>query len=237
MFNLVRFVLCYAVFMLFFLSAENVTAEVDKALQAEGWEELVFDRKQANHFIARDDGVIEVVSESSVSLLKMPLAVDIETQQTLRWRWCVIDAAPATELAIKGADDRSLAIYVAFPFIAEEATAFERIDRKIVEATVGKDAPGRVLMYVWGGDEDRGTIVDSPYFGDFGMMKILRATDTPSGQWFTENVDIAEDYRRSFGKPPPDPLYIAISADTDDTKSTANGAVMGLEFIASPRLY
>ncbi len=235
--NSIRCFLVGASLVLPFFCSGNLLAEVDNALQQEGWEEIVFDRKQANQFIARDDGGIGIVSNGSVSLLRRPVTIDIEAQPILRWRWSVTKAAPATPLSVKGADDRSLAIYVAFPFIAEEATAFERMERTIVEATVGKDAPGRILMYVWGGDEKPGTVIKSPYFGDSGMMKILHSANTPADHWFEESINIAGDYRSAFGTDAPDPVYIAISADTDDTKSVSRGTVLDLAFVDRARVF
>ena len=234
--GIARFLYPYAFLMPFFFSVECAIADVDEQLQAEGWDEVRFDNKPPNQFISGENGEIEVNSRSSVSLLKMPLAVDVKAQPVLRWRWRVLEAAPTTDLAVKGADDRSLAIYVAFPFVPEEATTFERMKRKLVEATAGKEAPGRVLTYVWGGDADRGSIIESPYFGDSGMMTILRSADAPTGQWFTETIDIADDYQQAFGTLPPDPLYMAISADTDDTNSVAKGDVTDLEFLAPDRV-
>jgi len=237
MLNTAQVLVRYSAFISFFFTMGCATADIDTGLQAEGWDEFLFDNKSANQFSLAEHGGIEVISESSVSLLRMPLKIDVETQPTLRWRWCVREAAPASDLSVRGADDRSLAIYVAFPFVAEEATAFELMERRVVEATVGQDAPGRVLMYVWGGDVNRGSIVRSPHLGDSGMMTILRSADAPTGQWFAEDIDIAADYKRAFGKPPPDPLYVAIGADTDDTASASRGIVMDLEFVASDRLF
>ena len=48
---------------------------------------------------------------------------------------------------------------------------------------------------------------------------------------FAERVDIAQDYRESFGEDAPDPTQIAISADTDDTGSTSRGFVAALAFL------
>jgi hypothetical protein len=62
-------------------------------------------------------------------------------------------------------------------------------------------------------------------------MRVLRPADSPTGEWFAERVDIAQDYRDSFGEDPPDPSQIAISADTDDTGSTSSGFVATLAFV------
>jgi hypothetical protein len=60
---------------------------------------------------------------------------------------------------------------------------------------------------------------------------VLRPADSPTGQWFEERVDIAQDYREAFGEDPPDPTQVAISADTDDTGSTSRGFVADLAFV------
>lgn len=215
----------------------TANAGVDEALEDQGWAEMLFDNRKPNEFtISGQDGV-NIVSKESVSLLRMPVEVDIEATPTLHWRWCLTEAAPSTPLSIKGADDRSLAVYIAFPFVAKEATPIERIRRKIVEAVLGKDAPGRVLMYVWGGELERETVVESPHLGESGMMKILRTASTPSHQWFRERIDIAKDYRAAFGSSPPNPLYIAVSADTDDTLSSSRGVITDLEFFGEDRVF
>lgn len=236
MLNTVQHLLFSLVTALVLFPQSVANASVDKVLEELGWTEMLFNDRSANRFTANESGGIDVASEGSASLLRMPVSIDIKTRPILNWRWCLTEAAPATPLSIKGADDRSLAIYIAFPFVPEEATTFERIARKIVEARAGKDAPGRVLMYVWGGEQARGTVVASPYLGTSGKMTILRPAKTPSHQWFQESINIADDYQKFFGTPPPNPLYIAISADTDDTKSTSRGVVLDLKFLDPARV-
>jgi hypothetical protein len=74
-------------------------------------------------------------------------------------------------------------------------------------------------------------VVDSPYLGDAGAMRVLRPADSPTGEWFQERVDLAQDYREAFGEEPPDPTQIAISADTDATGSSSRGFVDALAFL------
>ena len=63
-----------------------------------------------------------------------------------------------------------------------------------------------------------------------GFMRILRPTDSPTGTWFTEQVDLAADYRQAFGEDPPNPAQIAIQADTDNTQSASRAMVADLVF-------
>ncbi|MGI9506410.1 MAG: DUF3047 domain-containing protein [Geminicoccaceae bacterium] len=156
------------------LSASLAAAEVQSSLSDLGWNEITFSNKMPNRFVALDDGGIEVSSDHGVSLLKKPVMVDLTKEPTLSWRWRVATSAPATDLSIRGDDDRSLAVYVAFPFVPEEAGFFERLERRVVERTMGKDTPWRVLAYVWGGLGERGDQVASPHMGDAAVMTILR---------------------------------------------------------------
>jgi Protein of unknown function (DUF3047) len=200
-------------------------------LAAAGWRELEVKGKPGNKFIGHPDGAIEIVSSSSVSRLYRPVEVDLGATPVLTWRWRVDEPVPPTDLTQKGEDDTAVTLYVGFPWDPGEASFTERLTRPLVEAYAGEDAPGRVLAYVFGGEEPRGTVVDSPHLGDAGAVRVLRPADSPTGEWFEERVDLAQDYREAFGEDPPDPTQIAISADTDDTGSSSRGFVAALAFV------
>jgi hypothetical protein len=214
-----------------FTLAGPALADIDARLRAEGWQEITFDRKTPNRFRTDSSGTLLVESDRSVSLIQMPIDVDLDATPFLSWRWRVEQQAPPSDLGVKGEDDRSLALYVAFPFVPEEASIMERMKRAVVEAVAGKDAPGRVLMYVWGGDGTRGDQIESPHMGGSGIITILRPATMEPAIWFDEAINIAEDYRRIFGSEPPDPISLAIGADTDDTMSRVRGAVTDINFI------
>jgi Protein of unknown function (DUF3047) len=223
-------VLHLALALLLSLAPGLAQAVVGPKLQAEGWRELSNPRKAENTYSAGPEGAIEVVSRNSVSTLYRPVEADIRERPVLTWRWRVDEAAPATDLSVKGQDDCSLAVYVGFPYEAEQASFFERLKRPLVESWVGEDAPGRVLRYVFCGRHARGEVVESPYLGSAGFMRVLRPADSPTGQWFTEQVDLAADYRQAFGEEPPDPTQIAIQADTDNTQSASRAFLADLAF-------
>jgi Protein of unknown function (DUF3047) len=207
-------------------------AVVDADLEAKGWREVPNPNKKENVFRAGADGAIEVVSSDSVSTLYTPVDVDLDERPVLTWRWRVDEAAPATDLSVKGADDCSLAVYVGFPFEPEQASFFDRLKRPLVESWVGEDAPGRVLRYVFCGRHQRGEVVESPYLGSAGAIEVLRPADSATGEWLEERVDLAADYRRAFGEEPPDPTQVAIQADTDNTGSTSRASIADLAFVA-----
>jgi hypothetical protein len=212
-------------------AAPPVTFPAGPDLQATGWRELGVSGKPGNRFVGHPDGSVEVISSSSVSRLYRPLQVDLDATPVLTWQWRVDEPVPPTDLTKKGEDDTAVTIYVGFPWDSERASFTEWLTRPLVEAYVGDDAPGRVLVYVWGGEQRRGEAVKSPHLRSSGFMRVLRPADSPTGEWFEERVDVVKDYREAFGEDPPDPSQLAISADTDNTGSTSRGLVRGLAFL------
>jgi hypothetical protein len=200
-------------------------------LQEAGWREVGVSGKPGNRFVGHRDGAIEVASAASVSRLYRAVDPDLAATPVLIWRWRVDDPVPPTDLSQKGEDDTAITLYVGFPWDPAAASFTERLTRPLVEAYAGSDAPGRVLAYVFGGAERRGEVVASPHLRTAGAMRVLRPADSPTGEWFEERVDLVADYREAFGEDPPDPGQIAISADTDDTRSTSRGFVAGLAFV------
>jgi Protein of unknown function (DUF3047) len=222
--------LCLALVLLLILAPRLAEARVGPKLQAQGWRELANPNKAENAYRASPEGAIEVVSHNSVSTLYRPVDANLRERPTLTWRWRVEEPAPATDLSAKGQDDCSLAVYVGFPYSSDQASFFERLKRPLVETWAGEDAPGRVLRYVFCGRHQQGEVVESPYLGSAGFIRVLRPADSPTGKWFEEQVDLAADYRLAFGEEPPDPTQIAIQADTDNTRSQSRAFVAGLAF-------
>jgi hypothetical protein len=50
---------------------------------------------------------------------------------------------------------------------------------------------------------------------------VLRSGTEKKGQWITQKVNIKEDYRRLFGKKPPEVEVIGLLTDADNTSSEA----------------
>jgi Protein of unknown function (DUF3047) len=212
-------------------AAPALTFPAGPDLQATGWRELAVSGKPGNQFVGQPDGSIEVISSSSVSRLFRPLQIDLAATPVLTWQWRVDEPVPPTDLTRKGEDDTALTLYVGFPWDPDRASFTEWLTRPLVEAYVGDDAPGRVLAYVWGGKQRRGDAVKSPHLRSSGFMRVLRPADSPTGEWFEERVDVAKEYREAFGEDPPDPSQLAISADTDNTRSRSRGFVRALAFL------
>ena len=75
------------------------------------------------------------------------------------------------------------------------------------------------LVYVFGGNKPRGEILPSSHMGSRGKFIVLRRADAEKGTWFNEDVDVAKDYLRAFGRAPSALLGVAVISDSDDTRT------------------
>lgn len=215
--------------------ADGFRLPVKADMAMAGWQEFTFDGKRRNSFVGGADGSIEINTDRSASLLYLPIEIDPADTPHLSWRWRVDENLPATDLSRRGGDDRPAAIFVFFEWQPETASLKERMLRPLVEARQGPDAPGRLLSYTWGGAHPTGSLIKSAYFGSAGMQVILRNGDAPTGEWVSEHVDVAADYERIFGTPPPPIRQLALSADSDDTGGQSRAAIAELMFGARSR--
>lgn len=137
------------------------------------------------------------------------------------WGWEVSRSVPATDLAVKGGDDRNASLYFVFmPLEDAEALGAKPNIRKLLTAQ-----SARVLVYVWGDGRARGTMLNSPYLDARGKTIVLRAAGTGR---FSEKVDLAADYARAFGGKAGALVGLAVSADSDDTDTAIRARITGL---------
>ncbi|WP_146590006.1 DUF3047 domain-containing protein [Puniceibacterium confluentis] len=184
-----------------------------------GWKQQKFSLFSQNKY-GYQGNTLTVQSDGSVSLTYKPLPQEQWTSQAASWSWSVSKGVPATNLSRKGGDDRNLALYFVF-LPQEQARALQGAS---VRKLLGENAV-RVLVYVWGGAEGRGAILDSPYLGARGKTVVLRPAGTGQA---SERVNLAGDYGKAFGGQPGALVGIAISADSDDTDSMIEARVSGL---------
>lgn len=198
--------------------------DLSAALCAEGWRLLKVPGKASARFTSLEDGVIGVTADGAVGFLYMMLSPETAKGSRLSWSWRVDRAVPDTDLTEIGTDDRSLAIHLCFPADTRDETFWQRVGRSIT-ATFAEPLAGKVLTYVWGGSAPRGSRLVNPHLGGDGALIVLRPGTTATGQWLMEEVDYVADFRAAFGYDPPQPTFLAISSDSDDSVSRSEGAV------------
>ena len=183
------------------------------------WAQQRFLFKRSNDY-AIEQETLTIDSYRSVSVLYSRLPERLWNARGARWDWSVLQSVPATDLTSRGGDDRNIAVYFIFlPPDRAEVTRNRNIRRLLNEPDV------RALAYVWGGAHEPGSVLPSPYMDSRGVTIVRRAAGV--GQ-FTEEIDLAADFRRAFGSEPTALAGLAVSADSDDTRSMVQARLSGL---------
>lgn len=193
-----------------------------------GWQAIDFNNIAPNAW-AESGGAVTVASDDSASLFYYTLTPG-RSAPVLTWRWRVDQGVPATDLTRKGGDDRSMAVTVGFAYDSASASIGERMKRVVVESVAGSDAPGRILEFVWGGQQAVGTSIQSPYSGNAGRIIIQHPASDPTGVWVEERVDLAALYREVWGGEPTPVTQIALTADSDDTDGAIRASITDICF-------
>ena len=204
------------------------THALDPALAAAGWMELTIPGKTPALYRLSDDGDLEVRSKAGVSILYRMLAPKEQNCGVLAWRWRVDEAVPATDPAEAGKDDRDLAIHIWFT--DDERGGLWKGLARAVTKILGIPPMGKALTYVFGGTGERHRRLVNPHHNPGGVLVVLRPTGTEIGKWFDERIDFAADFEQAFGKAMPKPMYVALSADSDDTGARSVGRISELTF-------
>ena len=195
-----------------------------------GWSLLEVPGKQTAEFTYAGSGTIDIRADNAVAFLYRPVDDAASDMGRLGWTWRVDQAVPPTDLSRDSGDDRSLAVHIVFPADHDSLSFWESIESAMTEL-VAPPLAGRVLTYVWGGSHPEGAVMENPHFGEQGTMIVLRDSQEPTGTWFMEEIDFEADFQAAFGYAPPAPVFVAISADSDDTGSRMAGAVADLTFM------
>jgi len=184
-----------------------------------GWTVVAYPGIAPAHFAVTADGTFAISTDSSAGMVWRPLSGATRDARAARWRWRVDEGVAPTDLTRRGADDRAIGIYFVFS---------ERPDAAAGPMQTLASPAVTALVYVFGGDKPRGTVIASPHMGARGKFIALRPADTPHGVWYDERVDLASDYARAFGRDMPNLIGVAISSDSDDTRARNRAGVRGL---------
>ncbi|WP_425040626.1 DUF3047 domain-containing protein [Primorskyibacter sp. S187A] len=160
-----------------------------------------------------------VSSDGTVSVIWRPVDAGLRQAKRASWNWAVQEGVAPTDLTRKGGDDRNLALY----FVFLDPQSADNLSRTSARKLL-RNPNTRALVYVWGGDHARGDLLRSPYSAGL-RTKIMRTNAQGS---FSENVDLAADYRRAFDGEAGVLVGLAITADSDDTKGRIRATLSDL---------
>ena len=181
------------------------------------------------------DGVkaVEVTSQASMSLLARPITVDLNATPVLCWRWRIGASLSQADMLRREGDDYAARVYVSLRLPASALGLGLRAQLALARAMWGPDVPDAAINYVWDNRQPVGTTRPNAYT-DRAQMIVLRSGDGDAGRWVWERVDVRRDVTRLFGAGA-EAVQLAITADTDNTQSSARSGFADFHFVAAER--
>jgi hypothetical protein len=154
------------------------------------------------HVVEDEDGRHLAASAHAASAqIGHSVSHDLEKYPLLSWRWRVHKLPARGNEREKSTNDSAAGVYVVF------------------KGSWGGLVP-RALKYVWSTTQPVGSSFPSPGYRNSRVV-VLRTGSADAGNWHTERVDVAADYRRLFEEDPPELRGIAALTDSDGTGSAA----------------
>src|SRR3546814_696513 len=119
----------------------------------------------------------------------------------LEWTWRVDQLQHAADIRVRDREDFAAAIFLIFGR----------------PSMLQPDVP--TLVYVWTTDLlPENSVVDSPHYPGVVRDIVVRSGASRLGQWVRERRNVSEDFRRAFGREPPDTIEVlAVFTDNDQT--------------------
>jgi Protein of unknown function (DUF3047) len=144
---------------------------------------------------------LDLKSAADHSTIAKEFRVSLETTPLLEWEWRVLALPSGADLRERVTSDAAGHLFVIWP-------RFPALLRS------------RLIGYVWDARLPIGTVVKSRKTSTVTFIVVRRGVEG-LGQWLTERRNVADDHRRVFSEAPDDPEAVALSIDTNDTRSTA----------------
>jgi len=169
------------------------------------------------------DPYLKAESEASASAIVYKNTFSVYEYPRLTWKWKVDSVYKLASQRVKTGDDYPLRVYILFKYDPQKAGVLDKILYESLRLIYGEYPPHSSLNYAWASKPEKEAIFPSPYTDKLKMV-LLEAGTAKLGQWVVEDVNILEDYRKSFGKNPPAIASLAIMNDSDNTggKATSN---------------
>ena len=151
-------------------------------------------------------------SESEHSTIAHELTVDLAATPVLTWWWKIVSFPAGAELRERATSDATGHLFVIWPRFPEMLRS-------------------RLIGYVWEPKAPADAIFTSKKTGTVSYV-VLRSGREGVGAWVEEHRDVAADYRKIYGGDPPNPPALALSIDTNDTRSRAESLFGPIAFQA-----
>lgn len=153
---------------------------------------------------------IHLKSSSSSSALYREMKFDIKQYPYINWRWKVARLPREADVRKRSADDQAAQLYVIFPRFPASVNS-------------------KILGYIWDTSAPVGHMLTSTKSPNTRYI-VMKSGSDGLGQWFRENRNVYEDYKKLFREDPPSVGSVSVMIDSDDTKSSAEAFIGDIYF-------
>jgi len=162
--------------------------------------------------IVEDDGrrALLLRSQGDHSTISRKVQVNLKTTPILEWQWKLTQLPEGADLRRRQTTDAAPHLFVVWP----RPPALLR---------------SRLIGYVWDASLPAGTVQQSQKTGTVAFV-VVRSGPSEIGRWVSERRNVVQDFTAAFGTEPEAPAAVALSIDTNDTKSRAEGFVGPIRF-------
>jgi len=162
--------------------------------------------------VVEDEGrrALQLRSRGDHSTIARKLRISLETTPILEWQWKLTQLPAGADLRQRATSDAAPHVFVVWP----RTPALLR---------------SQLIGYVWDPTLPVGTVQPSAKTRTVTFL-IVRSGTLQLGQWCTERRNVADDFRLVYGTEPDAPGAVALSIDTNDTQSPAEGFIGPLLF-------
>jgi Protein of unknown function (DUF3047) len=160
---------------------------------------------------AQGDSFLSMEADrASASLITNVDIADITKTPLLRWRWRAVELPEGADGRVRSKDDQAIGIYVGTGSKLNNKSVSYRWDTLTPKGAEGNCAYGM------------GTVQVKWY-------TLRNKEDFESGKWYTEERNVAEDFKNAWGFYPAN-IYISVSCNSQYTKSRASADLDRIEF-------
>ncbi|QJR13817.1 DUF3047 domain-containing protein [Usitatibacter palustris] len=166
-----------------------------------------------------EDGGAQVVraqANSSVSGIRHQVSVDLHQYPIAAWRWKVPKLIEGADNTVPAVADAPARVIFTFEGGRDKLPGFEQLNYDLARALTGNEMPYATLMYIWEPDRPIGEIITHHNTTRVKMI-IAANSQRELNRWYTERVNVLEDYRRAFHEDPPRVKSVGIMSDSDNT--------------------
>jgi len=149
------------------------------------------------------------------STIAKEIQIGLEATPWLEWSWQVVALPDRADIRHRETSDAAAHIFVVWPRWPAMLRA-------------------RLIGYIWDASLPAGSIHKSQKTATVTFI-VVRSGRAQLGTWLTERRNVREDYRMVYGEEPENPPVIALSIDTNDTKSSSETFVGPIRFRSGER--